>query len=71
MRSLLKFFKEIYCGPEPHDDTQWHVRDVTLPVRDVSGKWLIGPTVWRRRGPDGWQYKFRQETADEFCDRQW
>jgi hypothetical protein len=70
MQNLLQWLKELCDCREPHDINLWHKWYPGLPVRDINGKWLFFE-VWRRRGPNGWEYQEREETEDEFYDRQW
>ena len=71
MRYLPQWLTELLqIEREPYDISLWHKWSLRHPVRDINGKWLFFE-VWRRRGPKGWEYMEREETADEFFDRQW
>jgi hypothetical protein len=70
MRNVVLFLKALFGMPATDDPTLWHKWDLSFPVRGVDGK-LLFFTVWRRRGPHGWEYRERGETLDEFYDRQW
>ena len=70
MRKSVQSLKEFLGIRPPTDPLLWHKWDLLFPVRGIDGRWLFF-TVWRRRGPHGWEYMEREETLDEFYDRQW
>jgi hypothetical protein len=70
MQTLVRTLRELFGIPAPDDPARWHKWDLTFPVRGIDGR-LLFFAVWRRRGLHGWEYKERQETLDEFYDRQW
>lgn len=68
---LGDLFRLAYGRPTPPSSTDWHPWSTVLPVRTVTGGWTMGD-VERRRGPCGrWEYRAREETDEEWADRQW
>lgn len=70
---LKAAIREFYGRTPPADDRLWHKwDDPLLPVRLVTGEWSFPfGQIWRRRGPDGWEYKQDDETEEEWAARQW
>lgn len=65
LRELLGLAK-----PEA-DDALWQkCAPRILPVRLTDGGWSMPHgQLWRRKGPEGWEYRQDAETDDEFNSR--
>jgi hypothetical protein len=48
---------------------EWHRQRVLFPVRTDTGRLTFGE-VWRKRTENGWVYRAREETFDEWLDWQ-
>ena len=58
------------------DAGPWEDCRRVLPYKDVTGKWQFAPTRTQRRkitkdGKSYFQYREREETDQEWSDRQW
>jgi hypothetical protein len=68
IEDLIRF---CYEREVPFDPTQWHEWNTLLwPVRAIGGGWTIGRT-WRRLGQDGWEFRPREESYEDWAARQW
>jgi hypothetical protein len=62
--------RSLYERETPRDPAIWHKwNTLFLPVRSIDGTLTIG-LVWRRRSGNKWQYQRREETAEEWLERQ-
>ena len=65
-RDTLKAFLREQDGE--FDETQWHEWVIYWFSRDIWGRRIIGD-VWRKLGPNGWEYQQRKESSKEFFER--
>lgn len=53
------------------DPRLWHKCQPFWPVRLIEGGWTVFP-VWRRMAAKGrWEYSSREDTHEEWLERQW
>lgn len=53
-------------------DGDWEKVNPIFPKRLIDGTWSYGPTqIWRRRSPDGYQYKQDDATWEDRERQAW